>query len=166
MSGRIILRIYGTQFLASAAVLGLLVWYLVVTFPTFIFTHILCLSHTKEFAIFYFIALVVNIGLNLFLIPIFGIIGVAFTAITSAFILGFLCYRKIYTDIFQLKIMKTIMMPFIASSGIVLFVFHFKTLSLLQLSAWSIVIYFLILYLIRGLTKDDLMLLASFIRSK
>lgn len=165
-SKRIVLIIYGNQFIASAPVLGILVWYLAIIAIAFIFTHLLCLSHTKEYALFNFITLIVNVSLNLILIPILDIVGVAITAVISALVLTLLSYWKINTGLFRLNLKKIIMLPAIASLGIVGFVLNFATPSLLTMLAWSVIIYLLILYLIRGITKQELMFLGSLLRSK
>lgn len=153
---RIVLKIYGDQFFASAPALGVLVWYLVIMFPANIFNHLLFLSHAKAYAVFNLIALAISISLNLCLIPVFGFLGVAITAVVSVSVLVFLSYLKIYGSLFKLGIRRKILMPLIASLGIVFFVYNFKGLNLFWLSLGSLFFYAVILYALKGITKEDL----------
>jgi len=162
-SDKIIFILYGSQFIASAFVFSLLVWYLVAAFPAHIFTHLLFSSHTKEYAIFYFIALIINITLNVLLIPVWGITAVAVNAIISILVIDVLSYWRIYSGFFKLNIVKPIILPSIAAAVMAIFVFYFKNLNSLFLSFSSVAVYFLILYLIKGVTKQDLTFIKNYI---
>lgn len=156
---RIVLRIYGDQFLASAPALGILVWYLVIMFAANIFNHLLFLSHARAYAVFNLIALAISISLNLCLIPVFGFLGVAVTAVASVSVLVFLSYLKIRSSLFTLGISKKVLTPFIASLGIVFFVYNNGSLNLFWLSFGSLFFYAIILYALKGITKEDFKLL-------
>lgn len=166
VSGKLIVILYGNSFSASGPILALLLWYLVAAFPAFILTHLLFLSHAKEYALFYLIALLVNVVSNLLLIPVLGMTAVAINAIISVLIIDFLSYHRIYTRLIKLNIVKPIILPLVASLGIVILVFSFKTLNILYLLFYSITLYFLILYLIRGLTRQDIIFFKGIIRLK
>ncbi len=165
-SSVIISIIYGNQFLESVPVLAILPWYLVAVFPAFIFTHILCIADTKKYAFFNLITLIVSIILNLSLIPVLSITGMAISAVGSVLVLTFLCYREVYTGLVHFAIAKSVLLSGLASLGIVGVVFVFGKLKLLPSAISSAVIYCIILYCIKGIDKQDFLFISSFIRRK
>ncbi len=85
----LIIKIYGTGFLPSVPVLQILLIGLVFGYLSFITGALLnATNHQKVQTVLLAIALVFNVGLNLALIPLWGIIGAAIAAVLSNIILA------------------------------------------------------------------------------
>ena len=112
----------------------------------------------------------VNIVLNLILIPRFGILGAAIATTTSFILISIISFAQTfhYLRIFPIrrKILNTIF-PGILSIALLLYL---KTLlpsnliSLIVLSGFFFLSYFLLILVFRALDKNDLMIIKSFFR--
>ena len=165
-SSRIIELIYGESFLKSADALRIAVWYLAISFPAFIFTHILLLSRAKQFTYFNLIGLVASVIFNLLLIPPLGIAGVAVSAVINISVLTLLCYRQVRVDLFRLDFKEILLLPLLASAAMVVLAFFSGGQTLLELSVYSALLYCALLYLIRGVNQADLQYLITIIKSR
>jgi O-antigen/teichoic acid export membrane protein len=96
-----------------------------------------------------------NIVLNLFLIPRFGIVGASISTVFAEF-MGFFLYYREFNKVISTTIHQFIFRPALASLVMLSFLVLFKTLHLLLLIFFSIAIYLLSLYGIKGITKSDI----------
>jgi O-antigen/teichoic acid export membrane protein len=142
------------------------VWYLAISFPAFIFTHILLLSRAKQFTYFNLIGLVASVIFNLLLIPPLGIAGVAVSAVINISVLTLLCYRQVRVDLFRLDFKEILLLPLLASAAMVVLAFFSGGQTLLELSVYSALLYCALLYLIRGVNQADLQYLITIIKSR
>jgi len=98
---------------------------------------------------------IVNIGLNLVLIPYFGILGASISTLCAE-LCGFFFYYHEFTKIVHIPPLRHIYRPLIASLLMVPFLTLGKNLNILLVIAICMVIYFCSLYLIKGITKEDM----------
>ena len=153
----IIRLIYGTAFDAASSALSILIWTVLLLFINGACTMLLQASH-KEMTVtkIYGIAAVFNIGLNLFMIPLYSYNGAAITTVLSdlliLILLSYMIYKlghrlnkKLYIDIIKIIIGSTVL-------GIALYY--------LNLNMWialpvGIIIYFVAVYLLKVFDDDD-----------
>ncbi|MBU1082989.1 flippase [Patescibacteria group bacterium] len=93
MSREIISFLYGPTYSSSAVILLTLISAFLITFPTFIIYHAIFANDLqKKFIPHMFFSAITNIGLNLWLVPIYGALGAAIATVTSQY----LAYGWIY----------------------------------------------------------------------
>ncbi|MBU0598373.1 flippase [Patescibacteria group bacterium] len=169
LADKLILTIYGTAFETSITPLRILMVGLVVVFLNFPVGAFLnaCnrqIINTMNMAI----TVGFNVIINLFLIPYFTFNGAAVAALVSGFILFFLGLRWVGKIIdYQKKLLlKSLGKTFI--SGITMVIVLLLTRDYLMiyfLIPIGAITYFIVLYLLRGITKHDLQIFyKSFIK--
>lgn len=88
LSSSVIIKIlYGNQFSSSVRVLQIYIWSLPAIFFGVAFNQYLVIENQQKFNLYRTLAgLLVNVGLNLFLIPLYGPVGAALATLTAQFI--------------------------------------------------------------------------------
>ncbi len=107
---------------------------------------------------------VVNVFLNLLLIPKFSYIGAGIATVVTqgtCFILAFYLMSKY---LYRLPLHKNIVKPIIASLGMGFFVYYFQNANLLILVFTAALVYFVIFMAINGFDKEDWQLLKRLIK--
>ncbi|MEN4017736.1 MAG: flippase [Methanobacterium sp.] len=158
LSDKIILFVFGVQYENSILLLQILVWATVFTFIYTAFVQMF-LSTNKQFVITKITALcmMINIILNLILIPQFSYIGASFVTVITEFtilVLVFKSYSKIGYGISR-KQSKLMIKVIIASLIMGLFIFYFKELETYLLLLFAIIIYITLILLTKCIDKDD-----------
>ena len=106
--------------------------------------------------------MVANVMLNLLLIPKFSYIGASITTVITELILVgsffVFAYRFGY-DIQGRKLVQNVLKIIIASLAMGIFIWYFKSLNLLVLVLLAVLLYLGVLYMIRGIDRDDVQLL-------
>jgi len=168
LAKKLILGIFGIEYMNSILPLQILVWSSVLIFMSMPFGNLLN-SINKQSIVTKVtgICAVVNIVLNLMLIPKYSLIGASiatvlteFTSLTLCFIWGF----KIGYTILNRKVAIIIGKVLIASIVLGLFVIYFTHLSLFVLLPLAGLLYFIGLCIIRGIDKEDLDLVKGILR--
>lgn len=160
LSDKIILTLYGTDFSPSIIPLQILVIGLVFAFLSFPVGSLLNACNKQIIqTIILGLTMVLNITLNLILIPRFSVIGASITAAISYFFLftiGFIYARKIVK--YRLKILSQIFFKsFIASIIMVMIIIFLKPfVNFIILCLLGMIIYGIAMYLIGGINKEDL----------
>ena len=157
LADRIILLLYGQQFYPSIIALQILAWALLLRF-LFAPTGNVLVSTNKQnqMATVAGMGALLNVILNLILIPPLSYVGAAIaTIITEIFILGIYFYM-VSKSIHKLPLSNLIAKPLIACLVMGLFIYFCAAMNLLLIISLSIIFYFTILYLIGGFSKDDI----------
>ncbi len=164
LANKIILLVYGSQYLPAVIALQILVWSTVLIFMSSAFARLLEVSNrqlvlTKITAI----NALLNVILNIILIPKFSYVGASVVTVlteTSSLIIvlkvvtgmGYGLTRK---DI--LNIIKVISASLVMAVSII----YFNYLNLFLLVAMSIVVYMVTLFLIKGFDDEDFEIIRS-----
>jgi O-antigen/teichoic acid export membrane protein len=162
LSERIIGLIYPTtelnNFAPAALALKILIWFSVLNFLNLIFLNSLqSTAFEKKASMIVAVSLAINILFNLFLIPVYDFAGAALASVLSEivfFCLGAYFISKYFFDF--LSFLKTLIKPLIASLTIFAFIYFFFFLNIFVLLLFSAVIYFVVLFLIKGFDKKDI----------
>lgn len=170
LASRIILAIFGNGYRPSIIALQILVWTMVFTFVGAAFVK-LFESINKQITITKIsgICVIVNILLNLLLIPKFSYVGASIaTVITETILVGniFFFTYKIGYGIQGKKIMKSILKVIFASLIMGTFIWYFKSLSLIPLILFAIFIYFFLLCIVREINEEDAQLFKRIIKPR
>ncbi|MCK4736429.1 MAG: flippase [Methanophagales archaeon] len=162
LADRIILLFYGQQFYPSIIVLQILAWDVLLMFLYVCSAFILAsIGKQNQMAVIAGSAALINVILNLFLIPSFSYVGAAVATIVTETILISLYFILISKSFYKLPISKILIRPLIASSITGFFIFYLININLLLLIILAVSIYFISLFLLKGFSKDDLELLKS-----
>ena len=105
-----------------------------------------------------------NVLLNILLIPIYSYVGAAIaTIITAVFLLISYLYI-ISKDISMISFQKLVPKPLFSACVMGFFVYMFHAENIWLLILLSALIYFGILYLIKGFTREDIALVKTLIK--
>ena len=102
--------------------------------------------------------------MNIILIPYLSYVGAAVATVSSETILFGIYFYLISKHIYLLPIHKMLIKPFIALVVMSLFILFFNWLGLFILVIISVLVYFLTLYVIKGITKEDFALIRKIIK--
>ena len=165
LADRFIPLFYGQQFINSIIVLQILAWDVLLIFLCKCSSFLLVSSNKQNFMaiIVAFVALI-NVILNLFLIPSFGYVGAAIATIAAESFLLIAYLYFISRSIFKVSFHKIIVKPIIACGVMGGFIFQFREINIAILIMISIIIYFGLLYLLKGISDDDISLFKKLIK--
>lgn len=162
----IIYFIYGKAFLESAYALSILVWSILFLFMNIVFGNvIISMNQQKITAYTAGIMAIVNIILNYILIPQYSYVGASlatvFTEALGAVIYFFYIYTTLVKNLFRSTILKLI------SINLLLYIFLslFSSLPLYFLIFLSAIFYFFLIIITNILTKEELEIIKSVIKS-
>jgi O-antigen/teichoic acid export membrane protein len=163
LADKIIILIFGTGYLQSIIALQILIWTTVITFSGAAFVRLFeatnrQLTITKISGM----GVVVNILLNLLLIPKFSYVGASVaTVITEIMVVGsvFGVSYKIGYVIERKKLLNDILKITMAALIMGVFIWYFRDLTLLLLVPSAALTYLGLLYLIGGIDREDINLL-------
>jgi len=170
LSGRIIGLIYPASgiisFAPSSIALTILIWFSVFNFLNLVFLNVLQSTafEKKAFSIVG-ISLIINIFLNLILIPKYDFAGAAFASVLSEivlFILSAYFISKYFFNLFYLS--KVAIKTLIASLILFAFIYFFFFLNIFILFIFSVLLYAVILFLIKIFDKSDIAFMKKIIQ--
>ncbi len=169
LAGRFVALIFGDGYAPSVAVLQVLIWSLVFIFANATFVR-LFESANMQIVVTKITGLmvIVNVAINLVLIPKFSYVGASFAILITEFIalviLFFLAERGLYVH--KKTELANIVLKIVSASAMMgLFIAFFQTFNLLLLVMSAALLYFGILYLVKGIKKEDIVLMKSILRS-
>lgn len=122
---------------------------------------------TKIIAIVWFIAAIFNLGLNIILVPIIGIIGAAISTLL-AYTIVFLIIYYYSQKYFHIKIDLIFIFKSIIASGImsifIIFTNPYNLLNIVGVVLLSIIIYSLVLFLLKGIEINEINLFKKLLK--
>ena len=163
IADKIILFVFGVGFENSIVALKIIIWTIVLTFIGAAFARLLeSVNQQRIITKISMVCMVVNVLLNILLIPKFSYIGSSFVTVVTEFLLVgsiiFFSYRLNYG--IPLSVIKTYLIRILFSSLVMcIFVLYFKEAYLILLIISAIFVYFFTLYIVRGIDSEDMMLM-------
>jgi O-antigen/teichoic acid export membrane protein len=165
LSNSFILFFYGEQYINSIDALKILSWDILLKF-LYICAGTVLISTDKQnkMAILVVFSAFLNVILNLLLIPAYSYIGSGIaTLITELFLLiSYLCLNTYNSHPLHAK--QFLFQPIIACGFMAFFLYQFPGLELILKIILAMIIYFVILFLTKGFSKDDILLLKRMIK--
>ncbi|MGA3199614.1 MAG: flippase [Halobacteriota archaeon] len=168
LAGRIIALVFGEGFAPSVVVLQLLVWSLVFIFASAPFFR-LFESTNKQVVVTKITGLmvIVNVAINLALIPKFSYVGASIATLVTEFIVMivaiFLAERDLYVHI-KTESAAIVLKIVGASAVMALLIVYLQNLNLILIIVSASLVYFGTLYVVKGIEKEDISLIKSIIR--
>jgi O-antigen/teichoic acid export membrane protein len=165
LSENIILLIYGSNFANSIIALQILSWDILLIFLyTILGCFLVAIDRQNEMAIAIVVTAIVNVVINIVLIPYLSYVGAAVATIAAETILFGIYFYLISKYIHFLPVHKMLVKPLIALVFMTLFILFFNWLGFFIIVIVSIIVYFFILYMIKGISKDDIALIKEIIK--
>ena len=168
LSNEIIMFIYGNGYVPSASALKILIWASVLSFINMTPSTLLNTTNKqKTLMIFTFIGAILNMVLNYLLIPSFSYKGAGIATVITEFVVGLLMLYQIQkTQNLLVPFLDIISRSLISAITMGIFILIFKNHTLLLLIPAASIIYFVSLYIVHGIGKDDLHLLNQMWKDK
>lgn len=165
LSDKIILFFYGSEFTNSIIALQILSWDILLIFLyTILGGFLISIDRQNEMAIAAAVTAVVNVIINIVLIPYYSYVGAAVATVSSEAILFVIYFYIVSKHIYLLPIHKMLVKPFVALVVMSLFIFFLNWLGFFMLVILSVLVYFATLYVIRGISKEDVALIRQIIK--
>jgi len=167
LADKFVILFYGEEFLNSVTVLRILSWDILLKF-LYLCTWFVLISANKQknLAIIAGGGAFLNIMLNLFLIPKYSLVGAAIaTIITEAIILLLYLYLTFVNDL-KISIKKIFIKPLVACTAMTIFIYFFSNQNLYLLIIVSAIIYFGIFFVLKGFSKDEIILIKNLIKKQ
>jgi len=170
LADKIILMVYGPGFEPSIIVLRILIWTIVLTFAGASSAQLL-VSTNKQLLLtkISIICLLFNLVLNLILIPKFSYIGASvatvLTEIISVSFMIFTCYKLGYGIPYK-QVINTLSKVLFATLIMSALIWYFRDLNLFLLIIMSTLLYFAVLYLVKGIDDADRVIIKQIINQK
>jgi len=161
-----ILVIFGAEYANSVIALQILVWSEVCIFISMPMANVFnSLNKQTVITKITIVCLILNIGLNLILIQLFGIIGASITTVLTEAISLILTYIFIAKIGYGLSWKYAADLLRVAASSVLMGVFLicFRSLQLTILLPSAILLYFILLCLIKGIDKEDMALIKKIV---
>ena len=156
----VVVLIGGKEFSASAPVLQILTLAVGLIFLGNLFGHsIIALDKQKIGAWIYFGGMIFNVIANLIFIPKYSYLGAAMTTVFTEFLVTALMLYLIYKTISCFPSFKIIFKVLFAGLIMGGFLYYFQAWNLFLLIGLGGVIYIVTLYLIKGITKEEVLML-------
>ena len=163
LSDRIILLVFGSDYVPSIIVLQILVWSFFFAAIGGVFGYLLnSINRQATLSKIVGCGMVLNLILNALLIPNYSYIGASIaTDLTRFFVIftEFIILAKIGFNLGNKRFLGGILKIIISSLIMIVFIKYLRDTNLLLLIISSALLYFTTLYLLKGLDKDDISLL-------
>ncbi len=157
LASPIVVLVGGKSFGVSAPVLKILSFAIGIIFLGNLFGQsIVALDKQKTAAWIYFGGMIFNVVANLIFIPKYSYLGAAMTTVFTELLVTILMLVLIYKTLHYFPSFKIILKTFLAGAIMGGFIYYFINWNLFILVIIGAIIYFGILYLIKGVTKEEL----------
>lgn len=170
LADKAILLIFGAEYSHSIIALQIIIWSIAFIFVSGVFAQLFN-SLNKQIIVAKVTGscALLNVILNLILIPKYSYIGAGIATVVTQFIalaLVFIWSLRIGYGISSKKLIGIIVKVLIASAIMGVFVFYLQDLTLWGLVPLSALLYFIVLYTIRGIDREDRLLLWRVVRGQ
>lgn len=147
VGGDLIIRLFGEQYLGSINMFKIALLSILFVFPALVFNNVIFIFNKHKSVIkISFIGAILNIIINIFLIPKYGGVGASIATLSSQIVIMILMKKEI-DQIINLKIFKNLSKIIISSiaMSVVLFLFNYLKINLFFNIIISVFLYFLFL---------------------
>lgn len=156
LAPRVIFFVFGVNFENSAPALRVLIWAEVFVFLNYLGGNLLnMVDRQKVFTIIIGTAVVFNIILNLLLIPRYTHAGAAVATLICEFVIFILIYGNIRKHFFRIDIWPLLWRPALASVVMAVVVIKIQFLAVGWIVIAGCICYFICLFALGGLNRDD-----------
>jgi O-antigen/teichoic acid export membrane protein len=165
LADKFILLFYGSEFTNSFIALQILAWDILLYFLTTCTGFVLVsIDKQNQMAITLGISAILNISLNLLLIPLYSYIGAGIATLTCELFLLIVYLYINKKNSFSINLKSILIPPSIACCIMGVFLYMFSETSYIILIPIAMILYLFLLILFKGLAKDDILLFKQLIK--
>lgn len=165
LADKIILLFYGSQFTNSIIALQILAWDILLFFLYQVLAYmIVSIDKQNQMSTAAGACAGINIILNLLLIPSLSYVGAGIATIATESILLGSYFYILSKHLYRLPLRKIVVKPLISCSIMALFIHFYSSINLAALITSAAVLYFAVLYLMKGGSPDDINLIKAALR--
>jgi O-antigen/teichoic acid export membrane protein len=165
LAKRLILLMFGTEYTNSIVALQILVWSSVFIFMSQPFGNLFnCLNRQSIVTKITGICVGLNVIMNLILIPKYSLIGASIATVLTEFTslaLSFIWSLNIGYSISKKEFASIMIRALFSSTLMGVFIVYFHNLTLSILVSLAVLMYLVVLYISKGIDKEDVSLLQS-----
>lgn len=164
LASRIILFVYKKEFINSVIVLQILVWALVLMFVNYIIGYLLnSIDKQKLFTFTAGFGALLNVALNLILIPMYSYIGAAVATVATELLNFVFLFYFASASGFKFNLYKITLRPLIAGAAMAVAIYYLFFMHLLFIVPIAAALYFIVLLLIGGIHKEEIGLMKAYL---
>jgi len=157
LSGRIIPLLYGGEFEPSIVALQILSWRLFFTFLSVPLSFtLISMNKQNQMAMAVALSAVANIILNLILIPPLSYKGAAIASLGTGAVTLTFCFYMVSKHLYRLPLHRLAIKPLVACLPMGMLIHWGESINLALLIGLAAALYFLILYLIKAVSREDI----------
>jgi O-antigen/teichoic acid export membrane protein len=165
LADKFILLLYGDQYTHSIIALQILIWWNVFGALNWLFgTILLSINKEKIVAVSTGIGAILNVILNLFLIPIMSYVGASITTVITEILLFALLFYYVSMHLYRLPLLNVTAKTIAAGIIMGISIYYIKSFNVLMVVTIAGVIYFLALAALGGISKEDITLIKEGIK--
>ncbi len=167
LASRMIELIYGARYIDSAAGLQILMGAFFLMFINgFMGNALIVIGAQRKLSCIIGIGMVVNVGLNLLIIPQYGFLGAAATTVFTELLVGVLCWIYLERSYNISHSLMVFFKPWIGCTVMGAFIIIFSSWTLFFIVPGAVLIYIMLLYGLKVFTLEDIALLKKLIGKK
>jgi len=167
LADKIIFFFYGQQFSHSIVALQILAWDILLVFLyRCLFYSLISIGKQTQIMKVTGICALLNIVLNLFLIPSFSYVGAGIATIITESVLFSILFYISSKHICKISLYKTMIKPVVASLLMGILILILPNINFIFVIITSILFYFTTFYMIGGVTPDDKVMLKNIFSKK
>ncbi len=130
-AGKVVWLLYGAEFAPAGPTLTLMVWMVPLAFISEFLRHALLVANREQDALQgLMLAVLVNLGLNLWLVPSYGLLAAAGAAVMAEAVLALVYLRQLRAELGSLSFMKVVLKPLLITCGLMIVVSSLSALPL------------------------------------
>lgn len=168
LADQIILSFYGPKFAGAGAVLRIVIWAAILFFPM-IPSYRILISRDGQLRLtpLFVVRAVINVVLNILLVPRIGIIGSAITMVVMEAVHFVLCFSFPFRSVERYPIARWYLRPALAGIPMALFIWLLRDYyHVLLVAPASMLIYMISLIAVKTFDQSDFQLIRGALRSK
>lgn len=160
LSKKIIVFISSAEFIKSAGVLNILIFATAIIFISHLFYNIIVvINRQKSFIWIFALGAILNIGLNLLLIPRYSYYATAWNTVITELVVALSMAFVIFKGLKYLLSVRLIIKALSASLMMGLIIYFAPAWHLLIILPIGLLVYFIFLYLFKGITREDILII-------
>jgi O-antigen/teichoic acid export membrane protein len=156
LADKIINIVYGPQFYNSIVVLQIVIWSVAILFLNYVLTTTLTSINLQRVVMYATgLSVVVNILLNLLVIPIYSYVGASYVMIATELTNFSICFYYASKHLCALRVQRILLKPLAGSLVMTLVVYYLRPINIFVIFGVAVWVYFASLIALKTFTQQD-----------
>lgn len=164
---KVIFLIYGANYNPSIVALQILIFVIPIIFITFLFGNLLAAINKQRFVVIVTcIGAILNIILNLFLIPKFSYFGASFATVITELIIFIIMFYYLSRFFHRISITENILKPLVGAIIVAVCISLLIYINWILALIFGLIVYIPLLYVLKIINKEDIKLIRELIKNR